>query len=71
MQTALAALLATNVIDHATDSLNLVDPGQEQLWVGSVFALQLNLADAEHPLNDALDIGNIIDIDHIDAVDGS
>jgi hypothetical protein len=38
MQTALAALLATNVIDHATDSLNLVDPGQEQVWVGSVFA---------------------------------
>jgi hypothetical protein len=38
--------------------------------MGAVRTLKLNGTYAEDPLNDALDIRDIIDVDHIDTVDG-
>jgi hypothetical protein len=69
VQTAFATLFAPDIVDHPTDSLDLIDPSQQQTRVRSILALQLDLADSQCPLNDPLHIRHIVEVDDIDAID--
>src|SRR5262245_8957790 len=68
IQPSLAALVATGAVDQIGDPLHVVDSFEDQLGIRNVRREQADRAYVEHPLEEALLILHVVDVDHFHAV---
>jgi hypothetical protein len=71
MKTSFPSLFATHIVDHPADPSDLIDPQKIEFWMRLIFAHQSNRSNTQDSINDTLSIGNIIDVDHINAIGSS